>query len=230
MLILMALLAIGIYGGWYVSATADRAEAQRVPPVPNRLAELAAEAATPRALPTDRVATAEPQSVDVIADDPELDTDAVGGPSLDVAALASRRESTAWTADDPETGTVALAEEPSGLDLGLLLPSDGPATDELGGDIPSAEEASAGRIVLRAHEKTWVRVEDANSQILIQQELDSGEGYLVPNRPGLILSVRDAGALEIFIDGVGIGRLGQPGEALPAVSLDPASLKAKRPS
>jgi len=227
-LIFLALLGIGAYAGWYVSVTNDRATAERVPPVPERLAESSGDVVDTRTLPyaEDAAGAASLADDGLALTGPDSDPEAVGGPSMQVELdRPSAPPDEAATGTDGDT--YALVEDGADMDLGVLLPS---SPEVIGGDMPEADEAPTGRIVLRARERTWVRVEDANSQILIQQELDSGEGYLVPNRPGLILSVRDAGALDVFIDGEPLGRLGRPGEALPALSLDPATLKADRPS
>ncbi len=89
---------------------------------------------------------------------------------------------------------------------------------------------AASRIVLNARSTAWIRMEDSENQTLMERYLVSGERYDVPDKPGLILSVRDAGAFEVIIDGQSIGFLGEAGQPLPTVSLDLRSLKSEKPS
>ncbi len=75
-------------------------------------------------------------------------------------------------------------------------------------------EAQAGRVVLRARSNVWLRIEDQTGDILYSQTLAKGESYPVPDGKGLVLIVRDAGALEFSIDRKPFAVLGQPGQIL----------------
>jgi cytoskeleton protein RodZ len=57
-------------------------------------------------------------------------------------------------------------------------------------------------------------------------DLRAGDTYRVPNRPELILSTRDAGGIEIWLDGQSLGAAGASGQALDSFSLDPVKLAA----
>lgn len=225
LLILAALLGVGIYAGWYVSVNADRVATERVPPVPERLAEQISpiERSAPQ---SDTALASNTPAIELDMAGRPLDVTAVGGPDLELADTDN--DNTFSSEQSGSEDSVAMTQADNTDELGTLMAaSDEPSVDQ---EILSLMAGQASRIVLRARSKTWVRIEDATNQILIQQELESGEGYIVPDRPGLILSVRDAGALDVFIDGILMGRLGAPGEALPAVSLDPSALKAGRAS
>ena len=67
---------------------------------------------------------------------------------------------------------------------------------------------------LRARDNVWMRVEDRGGEVLISQTLARGEVYEVPERQGLVLIVRDAGALEYAIGENPFMTLGQPGQIL----------------
>jgi hypothetical protein len=55
-------------------------------------------------------------------------------------------------------------------------------------------------------------------------DLHAGDVYRVANRPDLILSTRDAGGIEINLDGQSLGPAGESGQALDSFSLDPGKL------
>lgn len=225
LLILAALLGVGIYAGWYVSVNADRVATERVPPVPERLAEQISpiERSAPQ---SDTALASNTPAIELDMAGRPLDVTAVGGPDLELADTDNDNTFSSGLSGPEDSVVMTQADNTDELGT-LMAASDEPSVDQ---EILSLMAGQASRIVLRARSKTWVRIEDATNQILIQQELESGEGYIVPDRPGLILSVRDAGALDVFIDGILMGRLGAPGEALPAVSLDPSALKAGRAS
>ncbi len=80
--------------------------------------------------------------------------------------------------------------------------------------------AAAGRLTLRATAPVWVSITTANGASIMTSEMKPGDMFLVPDESGLVMEVRDAGAVEYFIDGTLIGRLGKPGEALSGLELD----------
>ena len=83
------------------------------------------------------------------------------------------------------------------------------------------------RIIVRAHETAWVRVEDGAGNVLLSRTLRAGESYRAPNRPGMVLATRNAGAIEMFVDGRSAGRAGRAGEVVSDLGLDPASLSGQ---
>ncbi len=202
--ILAVLLGAGIYGGWYLSVKADRLVMSRVPPVPERLVEQ-----------TGSGNGFEAQSGSGEVEPVTSPKRSIGGPALQYSGshAQSSTDAVVENADDARFPSTARSGE-------------GPAVDMATDDVAAVN----ARVVLLAQSRAWIRVEDSESRVLIQRELQSGERYQVPNRPGLILSVRDAGAFEVIVDGQTVGLLGVAGQALPSVSLDPLSLKTKRAS
>ena len=89
-----------------------------------------------------------------------------------------------------------------------------PAGANPNGEIASAPAKTAGLVRLRARDNVWMRVEDRGGEVLISQTLARGEVYEVPEREGLVLIVRDAGALEYSIGDNSFTTLGQPGQIL----------------
>ena len=80
------------------------------------------------------------------------------------------------------------------------------------------------RVVLRARGDTRVTVKGQDGQILLNRELKSGDSYQVPDMPGVTMATSDAGAVEVDLDGISLGRAGQAQQVVGRVSLDPQSL------
>lgn len=94
---------------------------------------------------------------------------------------------------------------------------------------PQGREFGAGneesRLTLKANAPVWVRIEDAQGNVVMTQMLMKGDTYRVPNREGLVVIARDGGLLSYIIDGKEKGILGTPGEILVGRSLDLKSFK-----
>jgi cytoskeleton protein RodZ len=76
------------------------------------------------------------------------------------------------------------------------------------------------RLTLKANAPVWVRIEDAQGNVVMTQMLMKGDTYRVPDREGLVVIARDGGLLSYVIDGKEKGILGTPGEILVGRSLD----------
>ncbi len=83
------------------------------------------------------------------------------------------------------------------------------------------------RIFIRANAQTWVRVEDGDGNVLLSRTLRAGESYRAPNRAGMVLATRNAGALQLFVDGKSAGAAGPNGKVLADMPLDPATLSGQ---
>jgi cytoskeletal protein RodZ len=81
------------------------------------------------------------------------------------------------------------------------------------------------RLVLKAKAPVWVRVEDAQGNVVMTQMLMKGDTYQVPDREGLVVIARDGGLLSYVIDGKEKGILGTPGEILVGRSLNISTFK-----
>ena len=90
---------------------------------------------------------------------------------------------------------------------------------------PSAEPAS--RLVLKAKAPVWVRIEDAQGNVVMTQMLRGGDTYSVPDRQGLVVIARDGGLLSYIIDGKERGVLGTPGQILVGQPLDIPTLEKR---
>lgn len=83
------------------------------------------------------------------------------------------------------------------------------------------------RLTLKAKAPVWIRVEDAQGNVVMTQMLMKGDTYRVPNREGLVVIARDGGLLNYLIDGKEKGVLGTPGEILVGRPLDLKSFGSK---
>ena len=74
--------------------------------------------------------------------------------------------------------------------------------------------------MLKAKAPVWIRIEDAQGNVVMTQMLMAGDSYRVPDREGLVVIARDGGLLSYEIDGKEHGILGTPGEILVGRPLD----------
>lgn len=78
--------------------------------------------------------------------------------------------------------------------------------------VPGNTEASFAdaRIILQALEATWLRVDDTvRGTVLREGSVRAGDRIAIPDRSGLVLATRNGGALEVFVDGVSVGKAGE---------------------
>ncbi len=94
-----------------------------------------------------------------------------------------------------------------------------------GGRAYGAKASGAGRLVLKAKAPVWVRIEDAQGNVVMTHMLMGGDTYQVPDRKGLVVIARDGGLLSYVIDGKERGILGTPGEILVGRPLDIEALE-----
>jgi len=123
-----------------------------------------------------------------------------------------------------------VAGEESGEEAGEeTAPPPDPRRDPLAELAPGAavygQAAGDARIKLRAVGPAWLRVDTADGETVIEQVLNRGDVFVAPNQPGLILTVRNAGAFEVFVDDIPRGRLGNAGVPIPEMRLDPRTLR-----
>jgi cytoskeleton protein RodZ len=132
-------------------------------------------------------------------------------------------ETTAAPASQPTPDPAALSASPAQ-----------PAIDQTASTAPIAADGGVygsqdpnARVVIKATDNVWVRIEDSRGQVLMTQGLKKGDVYRVPDQPGLTIIAKDGGLLTYIIDGQDKGPLGKPGEILANESLDPAKLASR---
>ena len=128
-------------------------------------------------------------------------------------------------ASAPATPPAAPAQNPASPATAAAVPAvpsarPGPASGQVFGQ----QNRDGSRVALRARGTTRITVKGADGRLYINRDLAPGEVYYVPNLPDLSVATSNAGALEVDVDGVSLGRAGTTAQVLGKVSLDPQSL------
>jgi len=205
-------LAIGAYVGWYRLSGEGKLPAEVVAPVPARLAPLAEQAVPPSVPPR-----------------PAASASVASAPPAPPAAPA------------PDAVASSASSVPPSAAAAMSLPPPQPAATPPAADAtpPAATPASpptpastapadpdASRITLRAKADDWMQVRDKSSgQVLLNRTLHAGDTWAVPAKPNLFLTVGNAGATEILVDGNLAPGLGSGGSVRRDVPLDPDMLR-----
>ncbi len=78
-------------------------------------------------------------------------------------------------------------------------------------------------VTVQVNAPSWVQIKDMNGRTIVSRVFVTGERYSVPKEAKLSLSVRDAGAVELYVGTESIGPIGMQGETLQDVPFpDPA--------
>jgi cytoskeleton protein RodZ len=192
------------YGVWHLLA-GGRETAQTVPPAP--ILNPPKPAAPPKPAPV---------IVPTQSATPSPATDTVPAPGQQASAMPPP----AAGAKTPATQSAPIsAASPTATPNQAAVP----AVPNNGSQVFGALNRNA-RVILRARGDTRVTVRGPEGQFLLNRDLKAGDSYQVPEMPGITMATNDAGAVEVDVDGVALGRAGQPQQILGRVSLDPQSL------
>ncbi len=206
------LLAIAAYAGWYYFSVEQLRDERVVAALPDRLmTELGPAERGPGVRSGDSQATghaAERVEQPLAAGDVEpalaIDDPVAGaGDAVGVrpglpAVAAPAPEERSVRERMARTGTVGVASAPDG-------------------------------IVFRAVAPTYIEVRSLETdEVLVGRLLLAGERYRAPERRGLVLSVGNAGGLEITVDGIPIPQLGVTGEVMRHIPIDGDLLLQRR--
>ena len=198
------LLAIAAYAGWYY-LTVDHLRDERViAAVPDRL--LMELTPAERRLGTLAVEATAAEETHRAAE--RL-----------VAAPAEGADPT--TASDPVEPENAETEEirPGLPAVAAPIPGDSAARERAARRAAGASESDG--IVFHAVEATYIEVRSLETdEVLTARLLHAGEQYRPPDKRGLVLSVGNAGGLEVTVDGVPIPQLGADGAVMRHIPID----------
>ncbi|PKU26324.1 hypothetical protein CWS72_00240 [Telmatospirillum siberiense] len=167
------------------------------PPEPAKPAEPPADAAVSSAYPDGSQTGAATESASPAAD--------AAKPARDARNKARAKTDAVSTA---VTGEGVPAETPSGEGAKPVIPA-----------------APSSRVVLKATEDCWIEIRDRNGKIVQKRLLRKGESYSAPTRAGMRMTVGNAGALAVEVDGKETSGLGRAGMVRHDVPLDPERLK-----
>ncbi len=101
----------------------------------------------------------------------------------------------------------------------------GPTSSDVASSVGTASSSTtvppidSSPLVVSATSKSWVQIRDAKGKILFSQVLKAGEGWPVPNEPGITLTTGNAGGTIVVRNGHAGPPLGPPGVVLRHVLL-----------
>jgi cytoskeleton protein RodZ len=168
------------------------------------------QAQTPAAPPAAVPQTAAPQAVA-----PEVPVPAPAAAPLPKPEPKAKAPKTA-TAPTPAPATSETLPE---LQPGAAAPAASPEKP--------AVPAHHGRVLLVADDQCWIKVLDATGKVVSSHLLKAGETYYPPSHAGLTMTVGNAGALKISVDGKELPALGGLGMVRHDIPLDANRLLGK---
>jgi cytoskeleton protein RodZ len=135
----------------------------------------------------------------------------------------------------------ALAVQPAAGGAPIIGPTQQgtPAATDRNSDDRSRVPAAAGpsiaaavsaggdpdaRVILRARQRSWIRVSSLSGDYVVTRTLEPGEAFPVPGRSDLELWTGNAGGLEVIVDGTPVPALAGGGAVRRNVPLDPDRL------
>ncbi len=205
------LLAIAAYAGWYYFSVERLRDERVVAALPDRLmTDFSSDGRLVRESP---VIDSPLPAADVDTPLPATEREApaangAASPEQDIAQSAGPTpdEAGGGAAGDVRPGLPAVAapvpQEPSAQRRAAL---------EEAGDVVFAPNG----IIFHAVEPTYIEVRSLETnEVLLERLLRKDERYRAPDRGGLVLSVGNAGGLEITVDGISVPRLGASGEVM----------------
>lgn len=107
---------------------------------------------------------------------------------------------------------------PTAPQLASITSPGSPTSAQAAAATPTA--ADGGRLVVRATAEAWVQVRDKTGPVVFNRTMRAGETWPVPNKPGLLLTVGNAGGTEVLLDGVATASLGAEGVVRRDLPLD----------
>jgi cytoskeleton protein RodZ len=241
--------AVVAYGAWYFLQDRSEPVAEAVPPLPERLAALIhkpveqdAPAAAPRQAASSESAAAPAPEQQQVAALPEPAPAPAPAPEPQAAqpepapapaatapdsAPAKALKQVRAKAEPPKAETPAVAGEPApvGDNPSATASADGAAAVPAA-DAPKAEKVvwkTSKRVRIKATADCWVKVRDADGKVVVSRLLHAGDTFAPPGNPGLTMTVGNAGALTVVLDGRDLPPLGAEG-VVKKVALDPQKL------
>ena len=80
------------------------------------------------------------------------------------------------------------------------------------------------RVILKARGDTHILVRGRDGMVYINRNMKPGDSYQLPNIVGLFLTTTNAGAVEMSLDGVAMGRAGAELQTVGDIPLDPQAI------
>jgi len=193
-----------IYGVWHLVSAGPAP--QTVPPAPALVAPRPQVVAAAKPAPA-------PEQVPATTTAPPP---AAANPAPPPAAQATNSQPPV-VKTPPATGDIARPPTVIGAAVPQTALSSGP------GEVYGKANVNP-RVVIKASGDTRVTVRGPDGTTYLNRDLKAGDSYQVPDEPGISLATSNAGAVEVVLDGMAIGKVGQNQQILGHVSLDPQTL------
>lgn len=205
------------YGVWHLMSSGGDA-GQTVPPPP------VINPPKPRPMPAPQPVVVPPQAAT-----PSPAADAVPGTINAASPNAAPGQASGQPVATPPPAAGAKTPATQVPPMNTASPTAAPASNKPAPAVPSAGQVYGAqnanpRVILRARGDTRITVRNADGSFLLNRDLKAGDTYQVPNMPGVTMATSNAGAVELDLDGIALGRAGAPSQILGRVSLDPQSL------
>lgn len=204
-----ALLAIGAYIGWYRVSEHAQPVAAMVQPVPERLAALAEKPTPPPPAPVAATPAPAPAAEGAAS---QLASTEPPPPPLPAVSPSSAAAAVVMPPPVPSSATPPAPA----LTVAAALPA------------PAAATAPAAHLAVQATADAWIQVREKGGPVLLNRVLRSGESWVVPDRPALLMTTGNAGGTELVVDGVATAPLGKDGAVRRDLALDADTIKAGR--
>lgn len=146
---------------------------------------------------------------------------ATPAPSVVVAPVPQRAQE-----ETPATAPTATAARPAPAIQWNTTPSSG-ASSGASDEVINVKPGKS-RVLLKATQKTWVQITDAQGGIVLKKVLSPGEQFSVPEGTSYSLVTTNAGGVSISVDGGRAQKLGQKGDIVRGVRLTPDFIKRKQ--
>ena len=87
---------------------------------------------------------------------------------------------------------------------------------------------AGSRVMLRAKRDAWVRIDGSDDATIMNGVIHAGDQVAAPDHGEIKITTANAGALELFVDGRSVGRMGEEGQVYQNLSLDIDHLLSER--
>jgi len=166
------------------------------------------------------------------AEAPVVSEEVAEAPAQEAAPVANELVTATEQAPvEAEVAEAPAAQTPAAPAAEVASVPAAPEVDEAGGARVFGAVNVDSRVTISAVETSWVRIREADGNVLLTRMLTAGDTYMVPNRDGLKLEVGNAGALTYSIDGSEAQPVGEYGAVISDFSLDVGDLtQAEQPT
>ncbi|AXO16761.1 hypothetical protein TH15_13345 [Thalassospira profundimaris] len=166
------------------------------------------------------------------AEAPVVSEEVAEAPAQEAAPVANEVVTATEQAPvEAEVAEAPAAQTPAAPAAEVASVPAAPEVDEAGGARVFGAVNVDSRVTISAVETSWVRIREADGNVLLTRMLTAGDTYMVPNRDGLKLEVGNAGALTYSIDGSEAQPVGEYGAVISDFSLDVGDLtQAEEPT